>query len=303
MILDYLRRVLIVMILALCVSIIFFTGRAAKAADHTEITINTSHWIFPVKGYITDSFGTRHGHHKGIDIGGEIGENIYSVDRGIVTKSYYSSTYGHVVFVRHENGFETVYAHLQNRLVDEGDEVNQGDVVGIMGSTGRSTGAHLHFEIHNGEWTIEKEHAIDPYVVFGEGEIGQEVFSKEHDPYRTVELALRYEKEKTSKEELSKDYADLQKHEPFLKVSEIYETTKEESHSKEALSSTFRKEANQVSSKPRIQNKEYIVQKGDTLSQIAEINGVSVYQLLELNTGLQNKDLIIPKQILIVRRE
>jgi murein DD-endopeptidase MepM/ murein hydrolase activator NlpD len=123
-------------------------------------------WVQPVNGTITDTFGTRHGKHKGIDIAAPEGEEIVSVSDGKVTKSYYSDSYGNVVFIEHPEGYETVYAHLSKRNVKEGETVKKGQVVGIIGNTGISTGTHLHFELHEGEWTYEKEHALDPLFVF-----------------------------------------------------------------------------------------------------------------------------------------
>ena len=86
---------------------------------------------------------------------------------GVVTKSYVSRTYGEVVFIRHninEQVYETVYSHLRSgtRKVNAGDKVKKGDVIGMMGSTGNSTGQHLHFEIHKGTWNYDKTNAVDP---------------------------------------------------------------------------------------------------------------------------------------------
>lgn len=186
MLLDYARRLLIVLLLALCVSIMFLTGKEAKAMDqNTE-----DKWIFPVDGVITDLYGTRAGTHKGMDIGGAAGSPVYASLGGIVSKSYYSESYGHVVFITHENGYETVYAHLNERSVAENDVVTSGEQIGRLGNTGRSTGAHLHFEVHQGEWTLDKKNAINPFDIFGEGEIGQLVFAKGQDPYQTFEASV-----------------------------------------------------------------------------------------------------------------
>ncbi|WP_175991166.1 M23 family metallopeptidase [Bacillus sp. Marseille-Q1617] len=190
MLLDYVRRFLIVILLAICVSIMFLTGKEVKAmASEPE-----GRWIFPVKGVITDLYGTRSGHHKGMDIAGEVGSPVFAAEGGIVSKSYYSESYGHVVFISHENGYETVYAHLNDRGVSENQRVGQGDRIGSMGNTGRSTGAHLHFEVHKGEWTMDKQNAIDPFELYGQGEIGQLVFAKEHDPYQTFEASVNIKK-------------------------------------------------------------------------------------------------------------
>ena len=82
--------------------------------------------MWPSDGVITDSYGTRNGDHKGIDIAAPFGSSIYAVESGIVSKSYYSDTYGNVVFIKHDNQIETVYAHLKERTVLEGARVGQG---------------------------------------------------------------------------------------------------------------------------------------------------------------------------------
>lgn len=83
----------------------------------------------------------------------------------MVTRSYVSATYGEVVFIRHPNGYETVYAHLNARFVKNGDHVQTGQPIGIIGNTGASRGTHLHFEVHRGNWSVSKEDAVDPLTI------------------------------------------------------------------------------------------------------------------------------------------
>lgn len=138
--------------------------------SHPRAQINlqqqTKDWVIPVEGEITDEFGTRNGKHKGIDIGAEEGSKVMAVDAGKVKKSYYSNSYGNVIFIEHSTGLETVYAHLKERHVKAGEIVNKGEMIGTVGSTGISTGPHLHFEAHLGEWTVDKRNAFDPFVAF-----------------------------------------------------------------------------------------------------------------------------------------
>ncbi|MBS4161386.1 M23 family metallopeptidase, partial [Klebsiella pneumoniae] len=108
-----------------------------------------SHWIEPIKGEITDQFGTRGGKHKGLDIAAPEGESVVAAAGGTVSKSYASDSYGQVIFIKHDNGYETVYAHLSKRLKQKNDRVRKGEQIGIIGNTGISTGTHLHFEIHH----------------------------------------------------------------------------------------------------------------------------------------------------------
>jgi murein DD-endopeptidase MepM/ murein hydrolase activator NlpD len=77
----------------------------------------------------------------------------------VVRLSKYSSGYGNIIIIRHPNGIETAYAHLSKRKVDSGDVVKAGDVIAISGSSGRSTGPHLHFE------TLYCGHTFDPELI------------------------------------------------------------------------------------------------------------------------------------------
>ncbi|GLO68312.1 MULTISPECIES: peptidoglycan DD-metalloendopeptidase family protein [Oceanobacillus] len=121
----------------------------------------------PTAGVVTSRYGNRNGgFHYGIDLGGTEGVSpIVAAANGTVSRAYYSDSYGHVVFIKHNiNGkaYETIYAHLYGYFVSEGQKVNKGEQIGLLGNTGRSTGPHLHFEIHSGSWTIGKENAINP---------------------------------------------------------------------------------------------------------------------------------------------
>lgn len=198
---DYIRRVLIAAIMLLFISLLFLGGRHSQAQSNS-IPERTKEWTWPSDGVITDIFNTRNGNHKGIDIAGELGTDIFVVDDGIVVRSYYSQSYGHAIFVKHANGLETVYAHLNERFVQENDKVLKGELIGKMGNTGHSSGVHLHFEIHEKEWTIHKENAIDPITVFGEMEVGQtvEVLKQVEDSAPTKELDISSSKEITRSE-------------------------------------------------------------------------------------------------------
>jgi murein DD-endopeptidase MepM/ murein hydrolase activator NlpD len=99
-------------------------------------------------GYISSKMGHRWGRiHKGIDIARPSGFTIKATDNGIVTFAGSDGSFGNKVVVDHQNGYQTIYAHLSSITVDVGQIVPQGSKLGIMGSTGRSTGIHLHFEV------------------------------------------------------------------------------------------------------------------------------------------------------------
>ena len=102
-----------------------------------------------VGGYISSGLGSRWGSfHRGIDIARPSNYNIKASDNGVVTFTGWDGSYGKKIVISHNNGYQTVYAHLSEIKVNVGQVVPKGSVIGIMGSTGRSTGVHLHFEVH-----------------------------------------------------------------------------------------------------------------------------------------------------------
>jgi murein DD-endopeptidase MepM/ murein hydrolase activator NlpD len=107
-------------------------------------------YIWPANGVFTSGYGWRWGRmHNGIDIAGPVGTPIFAAAAGVVTYAAWNDGgYGNLVEISHPDGSLTVYAHNQRILVREGQEVEQGEQVAEMGSTGFSTGPHLHFEIH-----------------------------------------------------------------------------------------------------------------------------------------------------------
>ncbi|WP_379970172.1 SH3 domain-containing protein [Ectobacillus sp. sgz5001026] len=138
---------------------------ATSSSTSTSQASSILHW--PASGgIVTSDFGPRWGSmHYGVDIAAPGNIQILAAASGTVSRSYYSTSYGNVVFLTHHiNGqlYTTVYAHMKNRYVSEGDTVSQGQVLGYMGSTGEATGQHLHFELHKGEWNFAKSNAINP---------------------------------------------------------------------------------------------------------------------------------------------
>ena len=103
--------------------------------------------------------------HYGVDIANSSDVPIVAAADGVVVRSYYSTSYGNAVFISHSiNGqvYTTVYAHMESRMVSNGQTVSKGQQIGIMGNTGQSFGQHLHFELHKGPWTASKSGAINP---------------------------------------------------------------------------------------------------------------------------------------------
>ena len=132
---------------------------AAAAADALLVEyeeklsyVSSGYFIWPIEGQITSPFGRRHikggsSNHRGIDIAANRGDEIAAADAGEVIWSDWDNSYGNFIKIRHDNGLVTCYAHMSKRLVEVGDRVKQGEIIGLVGSTGQSTGPHLHFEV------------------------------------------------------------------------------------------------------------------------------------------------------------
>lgn len=113
-------------------------------------------WPVPASNRITSDYGWRSSpifggreFHKGIDIGASGGSSIVASDDGVVVVSYYSSSFGNTVVVNHGSGIMTLYAHMSSRAVSNGQVVTKGQHLGGVGSTGWSTGNHLHYQVTN----------------------------------------------------------------------------------------------------------------------------------------------------------
>ena len=124
-----------------------YAHKATEVPD--SFRINLKHFCMPTQSrVVTSNFGPRWGRqHKGLDIKVYIGDTIRAAFSGKVRiVRYEAAGYGKYIVIRHPNGLETIYGHLSKQLVDENQEVRAGDVIGLGGNTGRSTGSHLHFE-------------------------------------------------------------------------------------------------------------------------------------------------------------
>lgn len=116
-------------------------------------SVGTGELVWPAQGgYISSEKGPRWGtEHKGIDIAQPDDFDIVAADHGVIKAAGEDGTFGNRVIIDHNNGYETIYAHLDSIDVKVGDKVAQDTKIGVMGTTGSSTGIHLHFEVsHNG---------------------------------------------------------------------------------------------------------------------------------------------------------
>src|SRR6266550_4735285 len=110
--------------------------------------------IAPVRGILTDGFGGRSdpftgesGNHNAIDISSAVGQPVRAPADGVVVKAEWANGYGNVIYISHGYGYSTRYGHLSTFAVQPGAHVKRGDIIGYVGSTGRSTGPHLHYEV------------------------------------------------------------------------------------------------------------------------------------------------------------
>src|SRR5262245_23361429 len=110
--------------------------------------------IWPTYGWLTGRFGQRSdpftgepAFHQGLDISTEKGQPVYATANGVIDSAAYTGEYGNLISVRHDFGLSTRYGHLSRFNVKPGQRVSRGDIIGYVGSTGRSTGSHLHYEI------------------------------------------------------------------------------------------------------------------------------------------------------------
>ncbi|MBQ5576549.1 MAG: peptidoglycan DD-metalloendopeptidase family protein, partial [Bacteroidales bacterium] len=138
-------------------------------------------WACPIKGPVTSGWKfRRHRDHKGTDIALTTGDTIRAAFDGkvrVVREVADAGGYGNLIVVRHANGLETYYAHLSKHLVTENELVKAGEVIGLGGSTGRSTGPHLHFEVRYMGKPFDAERIFD----FPNGQLRDTLFTlKKH---------------------------------------------------------------------------------------------------------------------------
>ena len=140
--------------------------RPVSLPDTATLHLTDIH--YPVDGVLISGHGWRNGRiHHGLDISHNNRDTVRSSWLGHVryAKKGHNGGYGYLVIVTHLNGLETYYAHLRELLVEEGDWIWQGCPVGIVGSTGHSSGPHLHYEIRYKGLSIDPEDVVDKRII------------------------------------------------------------------------------------------------------------------------------------------
>jgi len=136
-------------------------ARELKKEIHPEGRPVASGFISSYFGERSDPFDGRDAFHKGVDFAGPLGSKVTAVAAGVVTWAGERSGYGKLIEINHGDGFITRYAHNERTLVSVGQTVKRGEAVALMGSTGRSTGPHVHFEV------LRNGRQVDPLSLIG----------------------------------------------------------------------------------------------------------------------------------------
>jgi len=135
--------------------------RELKEEIHPEGRPVSTGYISSYFGERADPFDGREAFHKGVDFAGSVGEHVVAVAAGVVTWAGERSGFGKLVEINHGDGYVTRYGHNQRTLVSVGQTVKRGEAVALMGSTGRSTGPHVHFEV------LRNGRQVDPLSFVG----------------------------------------------------------------------------------------------------------------------------------------
>lgn len=222
---------------------------------------SASRFVVPYQTKVFSRFGIRRGRrHQGVDLPLKTGTPVVAAFDGRVRASTYSKGYGNLVIIRHENGLETFYGHLSKREVEVGDWVRAGDEIGLGGSTGRSTGPHLHFETRYQGYAFDPEWIAD----YEKGELRKNVFVLRRS---YLDAHSRYTPESIDEED--EIYADEER---------IVEEEKRIAAERAAM-------------------RYHTVKNGESLSVIARKEGKSLNAIIKLNPGINPDKLSIGQKI------
>lgn len=221
-----------------------------------EITITLvkdySEFCFPIKNVITSPYGWRerwNRPHRGVDIALNTGDPVRCAFNGVVRIAKSFGGYGNLIVVRHDNGLETVYGHLSRINVKQMQLVKAGEVIGFGGSTGHSTGPHLHFEVRFQYEAFDPEWILD---------------------FKTYTL-------RTRKLYLNKTYFGISK--PRNKKDVAYKADK----------SIVKEQPTKSSDTPKKKTEFYVTKRGDTWEKVAKKFKISETQLKSLNPDISGK--------------
>ena len=243
----------------------------------------------PVPGVTTSRYGIRNGkNHNGIDLNLKTGDTVCAAWSGKVRYAKFNDGgFGNLVIIRHYNGLETFYAHLSKLLVFPDQDVIAGETIGLGGSTGHSTGPHLHFEVRFYDDPINPEEMIDfanKKLKFENLFVHKSLFKSGAKPSEYFDDKEDEKIEPKKVEEVKKEKIDVKKEKEKEKEKEKVEVKKE-----------VKKEKKVEVRKDKV--KYYMVKSGDTLSAIAARHKLTVSKLCQLNGIKSSATLRVGKSL------
>lgn len=241
-------------------------------------------FCFPIKKRKSSSYGWRWGRpHSGIDIALKVGDSIYAAFDGVVRLAKYNGGYGNCIVIRHHNNLETLYGHLSKISVKIGQEVKAGDVIGLGGNTGRSTGPHLHFECRlmyacfDPEWIFD----LETYNI-------KTSFLRIDKTYFGVESSQQKANKKQQKSKLSKVDTYFEG-KPYISPNTLIAKEMERVKKGEIPQYNFKSQKQNTNTKAGHQ---YIVaKKGERLKDIAKRFKITLEELKKLNPTIKDNVL------------
>ena len=285
---------------------------------------------YPYKGYMSSKYGPRNGRsHQGVDLPLKTGDPVYAAFDGKVRYSALSSSgYGNLVIIRHDNGLETYYAHLSERLVSANDRVVAGQQIGKGGSTGRSSGPHLHFEARYKGQSFDPERLFD----FKTGELRSSnillkrrhfsITSKYEQDFNDEEATAKAEaaekaaaakkptttttkssttaKSTTTKSSTTTQYHTVVEGDTFGSLAKKYNTT---SDAIQKLNPDIEPTKMRIGQKIRVKGtpassaKYHVIESGETISHLAVKYDTTTKRIQELNPDIDPAKIKIGQKI------
>ncbi|MBQ2376718.1 MAG: M23 family metallopeptidase [Bacteroidales bacterium] len=241
-------------------------------------------FCFPIKKIKSSSYGWRWGRpHSGIDIALNVGDPIHAAFDGVVRLAKYNGGYGNCIVIRHYNNLETLYGHLSKINVKVGQEVKAGDVIGLGGNTGRSTGPHLHFECRlmyacfDPEWIFD----LETYSI-------KTSFLRIDKTYFGVESSQQKANKKTQKSKLSKVDKCFE-NKPYISPNTLIAKERKKIKAGEIPQYSVQTQKNNSSTKA---GQQFIVgNKGEKLKDIAKRFNIPLESLKKMNPNIKTTTL------------
>lgn len=247
-------------------SVVPFNTPLDEIPDEIRIWVadTLSEYHCPNQTRVYSAFGyRRRRRHQGVDLPLKTGDPVGAAFAGKVRVSNYTRGYGNLVVIRHENGLETFYGHLSKRSVEPGQWVEAGEIIGLGGSTGRSTGPHLHFETRYEGYAFDPQWLID----FETGMLRHRLFVLKK---RYLNANSKYVPEDED-EEYEINLGDQRDRATADSIAAVRKIEQEKAAAEAAAA------------------KYHTVRSGDTLGKIARRYGTSVRAICRLNPGLTEK--------------